>query len=133
VGMLWGDGIDYEGIRNILFALCNAKWASNNIVFGMGGGLLQKINRDTQRFAFKSCAQKRDGVWHDVFKQPLDSSKKSNKGRLKLIFDAATNKYSTIAENEFPVVKDELQLVFLNGKIVKEIHFAEVRKNAQLV
>lgn len=35
-------------------------WSSENWAFGMGGGLLQKINRDTCRFAFKCSAQKYD-------------------------------------------------------------------------
>ncbi len=28
-------------------------WSAENIGFGSGGGLLQKLNRDTQKFAFK--------------------------------------------------------------------------------
>ena len=131
VGTLWGDGIDYQGIRNILFAMKNAQWASDNIVFGMGGGLLQKINRDTQRFAFKSAAQQRDGVWHDVYKTPLDSSKKSKRGRLKLVRDASGT-FHTIGENDAPETPSLLVPVFENGSILREYTFDEVRKNAEL-
>ena len=129
VGTLWGDGIDYNGIRSILFTMRNNRWASDNIVFGMGGGLLQKINRDTQRFAFKSSAQKRDGVWHDVFKKPLDTSKVSKHGRLKLIKDTE-GIYHTINEGEFPDNPDQLVTVFENGELVREYTFGEIRKNA---
>ena len=128
IGILWGDGIDYDGIRNILFAFKNNGWASNNIIFGMGGALLQKINRDTQRFAFKSSAQERDGVWFDIFKEPLDSSKMSKRGKLKL---------SKNSDGRFFTIKDAsddytdlLVPVFENGKILKEYTFDEVRKNA---
>lgn len=52
----------------------------------MGGGLLQRnVNRDTQRFAFKSSAQKRDGVWYDIQKLPKDTTKASKNGKLKLV------------------------------------------------
>jgi len=140
VGTLWGDGIDYQGIRSILFTMRNNQWASDNIVFGMGGGLLQKINRDTQRFAFKSCWQKRDGVGYDIFKKPLEISKVSKKGRLKLIrveegdpmTEGASVLWHTIGENEQPDKPDQLVTVFENGEIVKEWSFADVRKNAAL-
>ena len=61
------------------------KWSTDNIVFGMGGGLLQKVNRDTQRFAFKCSAQCRKGVLYDIQKKPLDESKKSKSGKLALV------------------------------------------------
>jgi nicotinamide phosphoribosyltransferase len=130
VGTLWGDGIDYAGIRGILFAMRNNQWASDNIVFGMGGGLLQKINRDTQRFAFKSCWQQQDGVGHDIFKRPLDTSKVSKKGRLKLIrVDGA---FHTVRESERPELPNELKIVFENGELLRELSFEQVRANAAL-
>jgi nicotinamide phosphoribosyltransferase len=136
VGVLWGDGIDYEGVRNILYTLRNCGWATNNIIFGMGGNLLQRLDRDTQRFAFKSSAQLRNGVWHDIFKNPLDSSKNSKKGRLALI--RHNGKLETVQEKESygldvngEEIVDLLQTVFENGEIVKQYTFAEVRQNAK--
>src|SRR5690606_15111202 len=70
VGVLWGDGIDDKGINNILQTLKDNGWAASNCVFGMGGGLLQKMNRDTQHFAFKCSAQFRNGRWETVRKTP---------------------------------------------------------------
>lgn len=128
VGCLWGDGIDYDGIRSILFTLKNNMYSTNSIVFGAGGGLLQKTNRDVQRFAFKSSAQCRDGVWHDVFKKPLDISKVSKKGQLKLVRDGSANGgYQTV--NITDPRQDELVEVFRDGVILKEYTFDEVRKN----
>ena len=126
VGVLWGDGIDYEGIRNILFALKNNGYSTASIVFGMGGGLLQKINRDDQRFAFKSSAQCRNGVWYDISKNPLDSSKKSKSGRLCLI--KRNDRYETLrarANNDL----NELREVFRNGELLIDYNFNDVRKN----
>lgn len=132
VGTLWGDGIDYHGIRSILFTMRNNQFSTNNIVFGMGGGLLQKINRDTQRFAMKSSAQCRNGVWFDISKNPLDTSKTSKKGFLKLVKDDEGN-YNTLTcdtpRNVFKNSTNVMELVFKDGIITKEYTFDEVRKN----
>jgi nicotinamide phosphoribosyltransferase len=40
VRVLWGDGIDPHGIANILGRLQLAGYSAENMVFGMGGGLL---------------------------------------------------------------------------------------------
>ena len=34
----------------------DANWAAENVAFGSGGALLQKLNRDTQKCAFK-CSE----------------------------------------------------------------------------
>ena len=132
--MIWGDGIDMEGIRDILEAMKVDKWSADNIVFGMGGGLLQKVNRDTQRFAFKCSAQKRNGEWFDIQKMPLDKTKASKKGKLALVKveGAHGSAYKTVEQCEGPVEGDLLQTVFLNGEIVKEYTFDEIRANASL-
>ena len=127
VRVLWGDGIDLQGIKGILGIMMVYGWSAENMVFGMGGGLLQKVNRDTQRFAFKSSAQCRSGVWHDVYKNPTDITKKSKRGRLSLV--KIDGKFTTVSE-----VKngDLLKVVFENGVLVNPITFDEVRKNALL-
>jgi len=129
VGVIWGDGIEYSGIRDILYAMKNNNWSASNIVFGMGGGLLQKINRDTQRFAFKSSAQKRNGQWYNIFKEPLDTSKTSKRGRL-ILTQNEKGHYQT--EQTFKE-EDEglLRTVFLNGEVINPITFGEIRKNAE--
>lgn len=128
VRVLWGDGIDLRGVNNILGVLYVNGWSAENMVFGMGGGLLQKVNRDTQRFAFKCSAQKRGGKWVDIFKNPLDKSKVSKKGRLSLVKDAAGN-FATVPLG----AKDDLLVtVFESGKLLKFYTFDEVRKNAEI-
>jgi len=129
VRVLWGDGINQYGIFAILGYLRDAGFAADNMVFGMGGGLLQKMNRDTQRFAFKSSAQSRDGQWFDVFKRPIDLSKMSKKGKLSLI--EYEGKLVTL-ENGCSHKDDILETVFENGEMVKTYTFDEVRANAAL-
>lgn len=130
IGLIWGDGIDIEGINIILNGLVANMWSAENIVFGMGGGLLQKVNRDTQRFAFKSAAQKRDGIWHDVYKNPLDQSKASKRGKLKLI--KKDGKFMTVRQDDNNYINDTdlLELVFENGEVVREMTFQEIRDNS---
>lgn len=133
VGILWGDGIDIKGVEGILNAMRSNGWSAENIVFGMGGALLQKVNRDTQRFAFKCCAQLRNGEWVDIQKNPLDTSKASKKGRLKLI--NYMGQYKTVAENtvaENEVGTNLLQKVFENGKVLVETNLNEIRERAKL-
>ena len=127
VGCIWGDGIDLNGIAEILDAITRAGWSAENMVFGMGGGLLQKVNRDTQRFAFKSSYQEVHGVGRDIFKEPLDKSKTSKRGRLKLCKDGLGFITTQEGENNHP---DNLQTVFKNGKIIKHYSWEEVRANA---
>jgi len=132
VKVLWGDGIDYMGIRNILHSMKESNWAASNIIFGCGGGLLQKLHRDVQRFAFKSSAQRRGGVWTEIFKKPTDVSKMSKKGRLALVKDDK-DRYQTL-ESVSPTtsVPDVLQTVFEDGILVRDMTWDQVRENARI-
>ena len=126
IGLLWGDGLNYQKIRDILFAMKSNHWAAENIIFGMGGGLHTSVNRDTQRNAFKCSAQLRNGVWYDIFKNPLDPSKKSKTGRFKLIRD--NNSFRTVpidADGE-----DYLKTVFRNGKLLINDKFSNIQARA---
>lgn len=126
IGLLWGDGLKYHKIRDILFGMKSNGWAAQNIIFGMGGGLHSSVDRDTQRNAFKCSAQLRDGTWHDIFKNPLDSSKKSKTGRFKLVKENNQFKtYSIASEKE-----DYLETVFKNGELIKEESFQNIKNRA---
>lgn len=124
IRILWGDGIDPDGIHDILMAAQNAGFSAENLVFGMGGGLLQKVNRDTQRFAFKCSAQKSADGWRPVQKDPLDATKKSKAGRLALQKDA-NGRLHTV--NEALATNDQLELVFENGALMRFQEFDDIR------
>lgn len=130
IRVLWGDGIDKDGIEKILTVLENAGFSAENMVFGMGGGLLQKVNRDTQRFAFKSSAQCRNGTWHDIYKMPKDLSKASKRGRLALVNTGGN--WETKLEKDVAPERNALVTVFENGDLLKEYNFSEVRVNSNL-
>jgi len=129
VRVIQGDGIDYEMLSLILEAIKQAGWSAENVAYGSGGGLLQKLNRDTQKFAIKNCAVRHGGVWQDVMKDPVtDPGKRSKAGRLALV--KADGTYRTIRENEASRLglANELLPVFQNGEILAKYNLTEVRQ-----
>lgn len=134
VSIIYGDGLSVGEIIDCIWALVENKWAASSCLYGMGGGLLQKHNRDTQRSAFKCSARKVDGEWQDVYKKPKDLSKASKAGRLALVLDSVQDdgrvKYKTVREGE-DNGHDLLRLVFENGEVF-EITWEEVLKNASV-
>jgi len=133
VGMIYGDFIKPQMIHDMLVEIViKRRYAPSNIVFGMGGELLQKVNRDTQSFAYKCSAIEINGKWWDVYKRPVsDSRKVSKRGIMALIKEGDT--YKTILEKDLKnPIDNVLKTVFLNGEIVKRYTFEEVRKNAAI-
>ena len=123
VGVIYGDGINYDSIKEILSTLKKNKYSIDNIVFGMGGGLLQQVNRDTQKFAFKCSAALRGDEWVDVYKDPItDKGKHSKRGKFKIV----NGKTVPLSEEG----EDMLKTVFLNGDITKAYTFEEVQERA---
>ena len=130
VGLLWGDGIEISGMTDILENFYQNRVASQNIVFGMGGGLLQKVNRDTQRCAFKCSAQKRNGQWYDIMKNPLDTTKVSKKGKLGVL-KTTSGEIITVNQSDlaYTVEADMLQLSFLNGYVRETYTLEDLRRS----
>jgi nicotinamide phosphoribosyltransferase len=86
VNAIQGDGINNKVIKEILDAILEAGFSAQNVCFGMGGGLLQKMNRDTMQFATKlSLVVMNDGTVREVMKKPkTDGGKKSLPGVLSV-------------------------------------------------
>ena len=86
--VIQGDGVDTQEIGRILDYMEGKGWSAENVAFGMGGGLLQHMDRDTQRFAMKCSVAIINGEVVEVFKAPkTDMSKASKKGFLDLVLD----------------------------------------------
>jgi nicotinamide phosphoribosyltransferase len=105
--------------------------SASNIAFGQGGGLLQQVNRDTQKFAMKCSAIEVNGVWRDVWKDPIsDSGKQSKRGRLALIENTGIGggTWRTIRETEVSShIPTILRTVFDTGTISNVTSFESVR------
>jgi nicotinamide phosphoribosyltransferase len=141
VRVLQGDGIDTEMIERILFNLKVHGYSADNMVFGSGGALLQKVNRDTYKFAMKAsaiqCIGKKHGnkYWKDVYKDPVtDPGKKSKKGRLTLLRSNMTGEYMTcpVLDKYDESFTEVLQVVYKNGTLYNETTFKEVRERAKI-
>jgi nicotinamide phosphoribosyltransferase len=133
VKLLWGDGLDLEMIDKICLHVTQRNWSMSNIAtFGMGGGLLQRVHRDTQRKAFKCSAQCQDGIWRDIWKDPIDKSKASKRGRLDLV--KVNDEYKTLTEAEAfkQGLRSEMNTVFETGNILKRFKIDEMRDRAKL-
>ena len=126
IRVIQGDGINEDSIREILQNLKNAGYSADNVAFGMGGALLQHVNRDTQKFAMKASAALINGEWVDVFKDPVtDSGKRSKKGRLALIKDGSTGEFKTVQNPDD--LDSFLEIVWENGELKRDQTFAEIR------
>jgi nicotinamide phosphoribosyltransferase len=129
VRVIQGDGVDYDSVGEILEHLKNHGWSADNVAFGMGGALLQKLDRDTQKFAFKCSAAIVNGESRDVFKDPItDQGKRSKRGRLKLVSENGKLTTRRIEEDG----DDLLKTVFENGQLIQTTTFEDVKKRASL-
>lgn len=139
VRVIQGDGIDYHRLQVIVELLKRKRWSINNIAFGSGGGLLQKLNRDTQKCAFKCSYAVVNGKEIDVQKRPIHApGKKSKRGRLKVVekngkivtLTADADEDGETAESNGD--PDLLVTVFENGYSMRHWTWAEVKENASL-
>lgn len=123
VRVIQGDGVNPDSIRAILENLAGQGFSATNIAFGMGGTLLQKVDRDTLKFAFKCSAVMRGGTWRDVYKDPVtDNGKRSKRGRLDLVKSENDRgmEYNTVRIDD--ITRDEhvssaMRTVFQDGEI----------------
>jgi len=110
VRVIQGDGINHQDIYLILHQLWLSGYSAENIAFGMGGALLQKLDRDTLKFAQKTCAAKFDGEWKDVYKSPTGTNwKKSKRG-----------------------MQNPGSVLWANGQFHRETDFDTIRANAAI-
>lgn len=132
IRVIQGDGITHDSLAPILEAVKAAGYSADNLAFGSGGGLLQHLNRDTQRFAFKCSAIQINGEWRHVYKQPkTDPTKASKRGRVTLI--KRGGKYETVTgsfDPKFDGGQEVLRTVFQNGMLMQDQEFAAIRNLA---
>jgi nicotinamide phosphoribosyltransferase len=141
VRVIQGDGINPISIRAILDRVTSAGYATDNVAFGMGGALLQQLNRDTQKFALKCSAARVNGAWIDVWKDPVtDKGKQSKRGRMTLLRHREYGTFKTVpvpaqahslADIDKPMGFDDAMVtVWEDGQIVSDFTFADIRARA---
>lgn len=136
VGLIQGDGMNENSIVEIYFEYIKTGWSCENFAVGSGGGLLvEGLTRDTDRWAVKCCYAVIDGESRDIRKTPKsDMTKASKSGILKL--HKAGNHFITIesSKEQYGInngFSDELEVVYRNGKLMRDQNFSEIRAIAK--
>lgn len=133
VRLIQGDGINEDSVQEILDTLLEGGFSASNLAMGCGGGLLQQLNRDTNRFAQKASNIEVNGVSVDICKDPItDPIKKSKSGRLDLVM--ADGKYQTVklVEGQETHPNSVMRTVFENGMVLIDDSLEIVRSRAVL-
>ena len=132
VRLIQGDGINPQSLGKILNTIMEAGFSAENVTFGMGGGLLQQVTRDTMSWAMKASAIQINGEWIDIFKDPITSrAKRSKKGRLALIKnDDGT--LQTVKEDSVTNAADNLlRDVFVDGQLLVDDSLTTIRERTR--
>ena len=86
IGVIYGDGINYSIAKKILEEMKKNKYASSNIVLGIGANTYQKSTRDLFGFVMKATYIEINGIGKSVYKCPkTDKTKRSAKGLLSVV------------------------------------------------
>jgi len=132
----------------MLASLLANGFCANCVHFGSGGGLLQKLNRDSLAFAFKCCAMYVGGKEYPVGKDPIAGGKKSYGGNPPVVRgadgvlqnrgeyapDGSMVKGLPMTYEEFSngCKDDVLVKVFENGELLVEQQFKDIMDRAKV-
>ncbi len=136
LGILQGDGMSDPKIDDLHSGIKRAGHSSANYVVGMGGGLLQSVNRDTMAWAQKISARIRNVTiegnnWEDLFKNPkTDQTKRSKPSRQAVVLVDGV----PTAKPERDVLPGDnlLRTVYRDGQVFSFLTLAQVRQNAEV-
>jgi nicotinamide phosphoribosyltransferase len=131
VRIIQGDGVCPESIAQILNRAMLLGYSADNWAFGMGGALLQKVDRDTLKYAHKASALDINGEWVEVFKKPItDLGKISKPGKVKTFRRSDGLMFSAVGQEKNA---DPLTVpVWENGNLLMDWTLEEVRANTEL-
>lgn len=134
IRVIQGDGINKDSIKQILANLEKAKMTLDNLAFGMGGGLLQGVNRDTLQFAMKANSIVVNGEQTDVWKRPVtDMAKASHAGEQALVWDAYNRVYETVRKDALGDRENIMREIYRDGELLIEDDFSTIRERSNVV
>lgn len=138
-GVIQGDGINYDEIGRILAGVMDAGFSVENIAFGIGAALLQRVNRDTMSFATKlSHIVELDGRIREVCKTPkTDANKNSLPGlfSVRLAANGVPTVYPSDKVPQSESTREEMLKIYYDHGPVSEQHmtrsFDDLRDHAR--
>jgi len=134
--VIQGDGMSINTIPQLLQNMMDNGWSASNIAMGMGGGLLQKVDRDTCKYATKANAIEVGGEWVDVFKDPItDQGKRSKRGRQAVVMmngQLEARRVNEMPQGAHGPARNYLQPVYDTGELLVDDTFAQIRERASL-
>ena len=131
VGAIWGDGINFKNMTEIIARLKSKGFASTNIVFGIGSYSLGYATRDQQGTACKATWVMVYDEAREIYKDPVtDHGKKSAKGLLVVYLDENGEVYLKDQATWEEVFSEEnqLKLIFRNGDFVRTTTLTRIRE-----
>ena len=130
IRIIQGDGVTLDSLPRILKAMTDRGLSTENAAFGMGGGLLQKVDRDTLRWAMKASQIVVRGQVREIYKDPVtDPGKRSKTGRQAVVEQAG--RLAATREADLGGQENLLQTVWLNGVLKVETTLDQVRERAE--
>ena len=148
--ILQGDGVALDTVGDMLASLLANGFCANTVHFGSGGGLLQKVNRDSLSCAFKCCAMYVGDKTFPIGKDPIAGGKKSYPGNPAVIrgSDGVLRNRGEYDKNgvmlratpmtyeefmsEDGAAGDELKEVFKNGKVTADQSWFDIKGRAMV-
>lgn len=129
VGIIYGDGINYERAKEITERMEAMGFASTNVVFGVGSYTYQGVTRDTFNSAMKATWAEVNGKGVNLFKNPVtgDGMKRSATGRLAVL---ETQDGLVLAEKATPEQEaaSVLKTVWKDGKFISRQSYDDVKQ-----
>lgn len=135
VRVIQSDGINLVSLREILKRICDEGWSAENVAFGMGGGLLQHVNRDTFKFAMKASAiSKKDkgDVWIPISKEPVTDPGKASKAGIVGVYKDYQGILRGYCGRVLGQEDGMLERVYYNGNLTRDMSLEVVRRNAAI-
>lgn len=130
IGVIYGDSITRERQKEIYHRLEVKGFAATNLVLGVGSFTFQYVTRDCLGFAMKATWCQINGEAREIFKSPKTDSgmKKSLKGLIRVDKDQYGIYYATDCVSPEQEAGGCLEVVFEDGKLIKETTFNQIRE-----
>ena len=132
VRVIQSDGVSLQDIQMILGRMEGMGFSAENIRFGMGSGLLQKINRNTLSFTMRASALLDEtGNWREIGRRSPDiRDRPPAAGRRAVVRDGKD--LVGIHLEELGGQENMLKPVWQDGELLRDWSLEEIRATASL-